>query len=421
MDVVWFETLLKKAIGLDAGAIGRSAIERAIRERQRGCELENRLTYWERVRSSKSELQALVEAVVVPETWFFRDRDTFVALGFLVRHTILRSRPDGQVRVLSLPCSTGEEPYSIAMMLLDAGVPEKSIRIDAVDVSDKALSHGQRGEYGKSSFRGASLVARDRYFEAAGSEQRVQEDVRTCVTFQHGNLLEPSTLTEAAYDIIFCRNLLIYFDRATQDTAAGVLSRLLAPGGVLFVGAAETAVLANRGFTPSKFSNVTAFRKPAAEPGPAQGTATPVRRLPKVQAPSIRTFARPVASAVVRPAVDEPRIDRGHDERAASESNLEAGIQLANEGRFSEAAVWCEEYLRRHEPSPQVFHLLGLVRDAAGNHSDAAMYYRKALYLDPQHEDSLVHLALLMEAQNNRAEADLLRSRARRAARRDRA
>jgi chemotaxis protein methyltransferase WspC len=154
-----FETLLKEAIGLDAATIGRSALDRAIRERERACRLADQ-AYCERVSSDGDELQALVEAVVVPETWFFRDREAFTALGKVVRDTILRRNPNQEARILSLPCSTGEEPYSMAMALIDAGVSPKGVRIDAVDVSHRALGYARRGVYGKSAFRRRHRLSR---------------------------------------------------------------------------------------------------------------------------------------------------------------------------------------------------------------------------------------------------------------------
>ena len=420
MAIADFESLLKEAIGLDAATIGRSALERAVRERERTCRLAGQ-AYWEHVRSDGDELQALVEAVVVPETWFFRDREAFTALGKVVRDTILRRNPNQEARILSLPCSTGEEPYSMAMGLIDAGVSPKSVRIDAVDVSHRALSHARRGVYGKSAFRGAGIGCRDRYFEETDSGMQIREDVRQLVDFRYGNLAVPATLTTPRpYDIIFCRNVLIYFDRATQDAAVGVLSGLLAPGGFLFVGAAESGVLASRGFVSTRLAEATAFQRRAAEPTRSQHTdptETPSRPRPIRRAVRPQTVAVPVAQ---RPTVSERPQNHSAESRVAC-SDVNTAVELANQGRFSEAAIWCEEYLRRHDPSAQVFHLLGLVRDAAGNHADAAVYYRKALYLDPKHEESLVHLALLMDAQNNRVEAELLRNRARRAAQHDRA
>ena len=126
---------MKASIGLDAGSIGPPSIERAVQERLSACGLSDRQVYWERVRASATELQALIEAVVVPETWFFRDREAFATLASIGHERWLRAPADGVLRLLSLPSSTGEEPYSMAMALLDAGVPADRFRIDAVDVS----------------------------------------------------------------------------------------------------------------------------------------------------------------------------------------------------------------------------------------------------------------------------------------------
>jgi chemotaxis protein methyltransferase WspC len=98
------------------------------------------------------------------------------------------------------------------------------------------------------------------------------------------------------------------------------------------------------------------------------------------------------------------------------ESGAEEAVKLADQGHFAEASRCCEALLRQHGPSAQVFHVLGLVRDASGNAEDAAIYYRKALYLDPGHQDALVHLALLMEKQGLKSEAQTLWNRVRRLA-----
>src|SRR5882724_1281358 len=122
-----FEALLNTSIGLDAASIGSTAIERAVHERQSALNLLDRGAYWDYVRTSLAERQALIDAVVVPETWFFRDRDAFSALGRIGHEHSLQS-PDRVLRLLSLPSSTGEEPYSMAMALLDAGVAPARFR-----------------------------------------------------------------------------------------------------------------------------------------------------------------------------------------------------------------------------------------------------------------------------------------------------
>src|SRR5579863_6260906 len=106
----------------------------------RSCGLTRKDDYWERVQASNDELQELIEAVVVPETWFFRDREAFEALGRLLIEERSASHSGASLHLLSVPCSTGEEPYSIVMTMLDAGFSRRQFKIDAVDISLRALA-----------------------------------------------------------------------------------------------------------------------------------------------------------------------------------------------------------------------------------------------------------------------------------------
>ncbi|HKY08149.1 MAG TPA: CheR family methyltransferase, partial [Candidatus Binatia bacterium] len=204
-----FEQLLKQAIGLDAASVGSSAIERAVQRRMAACQSESLSEYREFVRASESERQELIEAVVVPETWFFRDGEAFTALGRIVQ--MERPANDALVRVLSVPSSTGEEAYSIAMTLFDAGLAANHFGVEAFDVSRYAVAQAERAVYGRNSFRGQELQFRDRYFEATEQGYRLSERVRRQVRFRQGNLFGPQFLSAVeSYDIVFCRNLLIY-------------------------------------------------------------------------------------------------------------------------------------------------------------------------------------------------------------------
>ena len=398
-----FDRLLKQTMGLDIASIGASALERAVKERQRECSVDDTRAYLDRVRASKDELQALIETIVVPETWFFRDPAAFAALVRFVREEWLPTHADGCLRLLSVPCSTGEEPYSMAMALLDAHVPPGRFRIDAIDICERSLAHARRGIYGKGSFRGDVTAYRERYFEPVTGGHALCGAVRPQVNLQQGNLLNAGFLPGAdIYDVVFCRNLLIYFDRATQDRAVSVLDRLLAPKGILFAGSSESGVFVNHSFCSAKLPMAFAFRKgrPIAAPKPP-ATITKIRHL---------TARRPTAS--VRSSLPPAEIQLP----PPPASGADEAIKLADQGHFAEASRCCEAQLLRQGPSAQVFHVLGLVRDASGNADDAAIYYRKALYLDPGHQDALVHLALLMEKQGLKSEAQTLWNRARRLA-----
>ncbi|MFI4914734.1 MAG: CheR family methyltransferase, partial [Steroidobacterales bacterium] len=264
--------------------------------------------------------------------------------------------------------------------------------------------------YGRNSFRGTDLRFRERYFAATAQGQRLHDSVRPQVHFRHGNLTVTDTLPEAeTYDAVFCRNLLIYFDGAAQNRAIGALRLLLAPEGLLFVGPAEAALLLSHDFTSAKEPLAFAFRKTltvplASAPAPAQSTRlSPARPTPTRPAP-----AHPGVPASLA-AQSAPPLELSPPDRELKEAS-----GLADQGRLPEAERSCEAHLRQHGPSVQAFHLMGLIRAARGNLAQAQLYYRKALYLDQDHHDTLLHLGLLLEKQGDARGAQVMRNRLRR-------
>lgn len=414
-----FEQLLKSRIGLDAESVGRLVIERAVRQRiiALGCADEE--TYWTRLSASPSEQQALVEAVVVPETWFFRYPESFVALKTLAFERLPALAAGRTLRFLSLPCSTGEEPYSIAMALLDAGLAPSLFQIDAIDISEQNLERARAALYGRNSFRGDDLGFRQRHFVAAEGGYALAEAVRRKVRFLAGNLLDPALLAgEAPYDFVFCRNLLIYFDRPTQASVLQVLRRLMRADGEMFIGPAEASLLSQHGMQALGIPAAFVFRNPPA------GASRPPRVVPApLPAKAPPPVSRPAPSATPRPRAVLPRAPAsaaatraGDDEAAASLLEI---ASLANAGRSEDARQAGERHLQRHGPSAPLFYWLGLIADGAGRSEDARDYYRKVLYLDPQHAEALAHLGALLAAVGDHAGARRLQQRASRGVTRD--
>jgi chemotaxis protein methyltransferase WspC len=409
-----FEQLLHSLIGLDAESVGQVVIERAVRQRvvALGCASED--TYWLKVQGSASEQQALVEAVVVPETWFFRYPESFVALAKLARERSAQLGGARPLRILSLPCSTGEEPYSIAMTLLDAGVPGDGFRIDAMDISEVNLQRAERALYGRNSFRGDDLSFRDRHFAETAEGFELRSEVRRKVRLLAGNLLAPGLLAgEAPYDFVFCRNLLIYFDRPTQHTVAAVLQRLMRDDGALFIGPAEASLFSQVGMQALNIPLAFVFRRQAVKPA-----STAVQAVPSFGArPRPAAAAAPAARAPapVRPAPAALPVPAA----LGADTALDEIAALANAGRSDEARAACERYLTAHGPTAQAFYWLGLLSDVAGRSSDALDYYRKTLYLAPTHAEALAHLSALLAARGDLAGARRLQQRAGRGVSRD--
>lgn len=289
-----FERLLKSRIGLDASSVGSAVIERAVRQRMSGLALHDEDEYWMRLNGSPGEVQALIEAVVVPETWFFRYPESFTTLARLAFERLPSLGGGRALRILSLPCSTGEEPYSIVMALLDAGLSEYLFEVDALDVSARVIERASLGVYGRNSFRGDELGFRDRHFSEVADGYQLAEQVRRKVRFRCGNLLDPGLLAgEAPYDFVFCRNLLIYFDRPTQSEVVEVLKRLLRPDGAMFIGPAEASLLSQHGMQPIGVPLSFVFRRTSEAPRGARPKAVSDGARPVVAAAAERASVRP--------------------------------------------------------------------------------------------------------------------------------
>ncbi|MDO8708585.1 MULTISPECIES: protein-glutamate O-methyltransferase CheR [Pseudomonas] len=405
-----FFDFLKERIGLDVTSVGPAIIERAVRQRSTASRVLTADEYWHTLQGSQDEQQALIEAVIVPETWFFRYPESFATLAKLAIQRLADINYMRALRILSLPCSTGEEPYSIAMALLDAGLKPHQFKVEGMDVSPLSVEKAKRALYGKNSFRGQDIEFRERHFSAEEDGYRLNERVLEQVRLQVGNLLDPALLaSEPPYDFVFCRNLLIYFDLPTQQQVFEVLKRLTHVDGVLFIGPAEGSLLGRFGMRSIGIPQSFAFsRQRAPEPLPVfVPTPLPVRQpVRSVTPPPVRH--RPFAT-LTPPAVTPKASDA-----AALLANIAA---LANEGKSAEARAACEGYLRSHEPVAQVFYWLGLLSDVAGRALEAQGFYRKALYLEPQHPDALMHLAALLQSQGDTAGAKRLQDRAARSER----
>ena len=207
-------------------------------------------SYLHRFGSSRPELRAVAGHLTVPETYFFRIPDHFRALAELVLPDRLRARSAGRhLRILSAGCASGEEPYSIAM--LSRGRPDLAgwqVTIQGVDINSAMIAKGKAGLYSEWSLREIAPELRQRYFRPNRRQSQLADSIREMVLLEEGNLADASSLfwQADAFDIVFLRNVLMYFSpEATQAVVARVAG-LLADGGYLFLGPAETL----RGVSP---------------------------------------------------------------------------------------------------------------------------------------------------------------------------
>ncbi|CCO23137.1 CheR family methyltransferase [Maridesulfovibrio hydrothermalis] len=411
MNLEPFHKILNKALGLSPDSLGRSGVKYALSSRMRetGCDEKKYLSL---LRSSTEELAELVEEIVVPETWFFRDSNPFE----LLFDTAFKHR-NRKFRVLSAPCSTGEEPYSIAMTLMGAGFDPASFQVDGVDISRRALQKAREGIYSENSFRSNLPDYAEGCFQKCEKGRKLAEKVKQSVNFYAGNIVE-GCLPAGRYDAIFCRNLLIYLDDKAKMCLATIFNEKLKSDGLLFVGHAEILPVFNDWFTPVRKQGAFALKKGKRKvasllkepfcPKPECELHKAVQLKPQPQKRK-RSATPPVHAAQEQEKVFTQKPDR---ENILSVKEIKI---LADQGRTTEALKLCKDILESKGPESELLHLCGLLHEAEGNISMAEEYYGKALYLEPQHVDSLIHLALLLENKGDSHKAELLRNRVRRA------
>ena len=301
----------------------------------------------------------------------------------------------------------------MSMALLDAGIPANSFTVDAVDICAQSIARARVAQYGSNSFRGKLLEFRDRYFSKQDKLFSVADQVKKQVYFRLGNMLNPHFMPESGvYDFIFCRNVLIYFDRETQDKAVKVLERLLKKNGVLFVGPSESGLLLEHSFASAQWPLAFAFVKKAlVAPMVKPLTTKSAIATPAMAAP--HKIAAPAALAAVKAKLTAaPLAEKTQATPATSlASSLSEISTLADKGQLKEALFQCDALMRSSGQSVQVFHLMALLHDASGNIGLAEQFYRKVLYLDPRHSEAIAHFAYLLEKRGDSAAAATLRKR----------
>jgi chemotaxis protein methyltransferase CheR len=389
--------------------------------------------------SDPDEIRALAERLTVGETYFFRNRadlDAFV-------HTVLPARRAARageraLRILSAGCSSGEEPYTLAMLLRGApGLEGWDVRIHAVDVNPAAIARARAARYGEWSLRQTSPDARARFFQG-GRTLRVVEEVRRLVTFEERNLVDddPRFWQAEAFDVVFCRNVLMYFSPEVVRRIVERLARALVPGGFLFLGHAETLRGVSTAFHLRHDHETFYYQRrgegdevearPAAPPpAPARaGREAPARLPDGGWVEVIRTASERVATLTAgagRPApAPAPPAARPapatayellEQERFAdallalgsgeieAETDRDAlllrAVLLTISGDPREGERACARLLALDELNAEAHYVMALCREHARDLAGAADHDHYALYLDPTFAMPRLHLGLM--------------------------
>ena len=332
----------------------------------------------------RKHIEILASHLTIGETWFFREQDTFSVLEERVLSELITSRYSNQkrLRIWSAGCSTGEEAYSIAILLnkMMADISEWNITILATDINPKFLSKASEGTYTDWSFRGAPSWVRENYFRQKGHGlHEIRPSIKKMVTFSYLNLVEdvyPSLLNNTnAIDIIFCRNVLMYFSPQIANKVIRGLNNSLIKGGWLFLSPTDAIRPLPEDLVPVRCPGTTTYRKEA-------GRTSQHEEYHGFTQESITQQEIPGHIPAQKTENEQPG---AYSKAMSMFEQGQAALMArayANQGVMDEAMRWCEKAIAGDKLNPAGYHLLAIILYEQGRIEDAVKFLKKAIYLD---------------------------------------
>ena len=268
-----FCELVKSRCGLHFDEASRFLVEKRLARRMSEIDVGSFAAYHFLLRDGsrgEQEFAEVVDLLTTNETYFFREYGQLTALIQEVIPDVRARRQQsgsaGPVNIWSAGCSSGEEPFSVVIMAMEAGLePGKDFRVYASDISRAMLNKSRRGIYREASFRETSAERRSRYFVAKDGHIRICDEVKKHVDFIHLNLLDREKISLLrTMDVILCRNVIIYFDVETKKKVMETFHDKLRPGGYLLLGHSESLISVSSAFALKHLKRDLVYRRPAA-------------------------------------------------------------------------------------------------------------------------------------------------------------
>lgn len=374
---------------------------------------------------NRAQLQVLATHLTIGETYFFRERKTLDVLTRYVLPPLIAARRGGQqrLRLWSAACCTGEEAYSLAILLHQVlpDLADWHVTILATDINAAFLNKAVVGSYGEWSFRDAPARFKEQYFTRTGDRRyTIRPEIQRLVTFEHLNLVDdayPSLATATnAMDIIFCRNVLMYFSPSQASKVIGQLHHALVEGGWLGVSPSESSTALFPQFVTRNFPGVILFQKAdtaartRAVPPPAAWTPEPRSTVPPEPTPPAEVPTLTRAADLYQQGRYEEVTDLllpslgGHTPLPEVCSLL--ARTLANLGRLADALGWCDRWIATDKVNAAGHYLRGVILLEQGGHDAARLSLQRALYLDPTLVVAHFSLANLARRRGQHVEAD---------------
>lgn len=342
------------------------------------------------------ESEFLVSELTIGETYFLRQPEHFALLRNTIIPELIHSNALSQrLKIWSAGCATGAEPYSLAILLsldFESALAGWSVSVLGTDINTEYLRQARSGIFSKWALREVPEALRARCFEPQGVNWRLRDEYRRIVTFERHNLIHgPAPAVD--FDLILCRNVLIYFSRTRIEQVAARLHAALKPGGWLLVGHAEPSSSIFHEYELVQAPGVTAYRRRAQPVPPA---ITPEEWKPPVLAAEAEPVPERTPSAFAPPS-PPPAVE--------PDESLDQIRRLADRGDWAQAEVTCRRYISANPVDAVAYLTLGLILEHRECPPDALEAFRRTIYLDRGMAIAHFHLAQCYAAGGHRERA----------------
>jgi chemotaxis protein methyltransferase CheR len=433
-DIESFQTLVAERFGLQFDDFKLSSVIDVLQRRSEALHVSSERYLASLATSDRStEWRELARELTIGETYFFRNNEQFNALREVALPARMHARSTSRrLRIASIGCASGEEPYSIAMVLREsiAELSAWNVEIVGVDVNPAIIEKAKAGRYSSWSLRGTPDEVRERWFRPAGRELVLDDSIRRMVKFEERNAVveDARFWAPASFDIVFCRNMLMYL---TPDASQGVIERIagaLTPGGFLFLGHAETLRGLSRQFHLLHTNETFYYRKRSDDDDQARDapeswaetiahsaervrslTEDAGRRTDAALLHNARSWDLTVALELLRKERYEDALalidTLPNDASRDTDVLVLRAVLLAHSGDLVAAEEVCRELLTIDELNAGAHYLMALCREGAHDRAGAIDHDQTAVYLDPSFSAPRLHLGLLAQKSGDRAAA----------------
>lgn len=382
-------TVLEEEIGLEPESLGYKYIEKSINNTILKLGQIDEKEFYKEIIINKKSLELFIEEIVISETWFLRNRKSFDYLKvYLNQSKILKSN----LKILSAPCSTGEEIYSIIFMLYESGISSVNCNLAAWDINQLNLLKAKKAIYKKLSLKELNDIEIEKYFTKDENFYKIKDDyLQYKIDFKQINLTKKLLEINEKYDIIFCRNLIIYLNEKARKKLISNLKHLLKDDGILLVGDSELNYFLNNGF--DKIDNNTAI---AYKPLPQEINKKLNNKKKDFKKESL------IESISLK-------IENNTNEK----NNIEVELQnLISLNHFDKAELICKENINRNKLDWKNYFWLGVIFFIKEDYNKSKDYFLKVLFLNPLEYDTLIYLSIIENREGNLEKSDLYKKRA---------